>query len=203
MRRFNTFSIAGNGKANDDYILCRQLSCSCLLAILADGIGGLAFGAQAAMLVSHSIADFIDLNFYVYPPEELLREAFYMADKTIRNKSYERCCKMGAAVCVTLICNDNMYFAWQGNVRLYKQNIDGVRMLTNDHIVCDGTSIYLSRCINGKGFRESVPVGKVSLSSKDIIYLCSDGYYQKIDIIGEKPQGNMDDDASIIEIINA
>lgn len=202
MRRFSAYSIAGNGKANEDYILCRQLSCGCLLAVLADGIGGLAFGAQAAMLVSHSIADFIDLNFYVYPPEELLREAFYIADKTIRDKSYDRCCKMGAAVCVTLICNDNMYFAWQGNVRLYKQNINGVHMLTDDHVVYDGVATYLSRCINGKGFRESVPVRKTTFGGDDVIYLCSDGYYQKMDVLGEKPQGKMDDDASIIEILN-
>lgn len=201
MREFNTFSIAGNGKANEDYILCRQLSCEYSLAILADGIGGLAFGAQAAMLVSHSIADYIELNLSVYTPEELLREAFNVEDKIICNKSYECCCKMGAAVCVTLICNDNIYFAWQGNVRLYKQNIDGVHMLTNDHVVYDGDATYLTRCINGKAFRESVPVGKITLNGDDVFYLCSDGYYQNMNVLGEKPQYKVADDASIIEIL--
>ena len=202
MRKFDTYSISGNDKTNEDYILCRQLSCGHYLAILADGIGGLAFGDQAAKLVSQAISDFIDLNYSVYSPEELLREAFYFADKIIRNKSYECCCKMGAAVCVVLICTDNIYFAWQGNVRLYKQNTDGVHMLTNDHVVFDGTATYLSRCVNGKGFRNSIPVGTAVFGSDDVVYLCSDGYYQKINVLGEKPQGKMEDDASMIKIVN-
>ena len=42
-KKFNTFSIAGNGKMNEDYILCQDLSEEWSLAILADGMGGLLY----------------------------------------------------------------------------------------------------------------------------------------------------------------
>ena len=123
-KKFNTFSIAGNGKTNEDYILCQDLFEGYSLAILADGMGGLSYGNQAAQIVSHAIADFIASNLNKYEPKELLCKAFDMADELIRQKCYELRCKMGAAVCVALIGKDSVHYAWQGNVRLYKKEND-------------------------------------------------------------------------------
>ena len=157
-KKFNTFSIAGNVKANEDYILCQDLSEGYSLAILADGMGGLSYGYQAAQIVSHSIADYIASYLHKYDLQELLRKAFDMADKSIRQKCYELRCKMGAAVCVALIGNDSVHYAWQGNVRLYKRDNDMLQLLTTDHIAIGGSTTLLTRCVNGKGFREQIPV---------------------------------------------
>lgn len=133
-KKFNTFSIAGNGKTNEDYILCQDLFEEYSLAILADGMGGLSYGNIAAQIVSHAIADFIASNLHKYEPKELLRKAFDIADELIRQKCYELRCKMGAAVCVALIGEDSVYYAWQGNVRLYRKDNDELQLLTTDHI---------------------------------------------------------------------
>ena len=117
-KNFNTFSIAGNGKTNEDFILCRDLSEEWSLAILADGMGGLSYGNEAAKIVAYGIADFIAQNLQVYESQEILRKAFDMADELIRQKCYDLRCKMGVAVCVALIGPDSVYYAWQGNVRL-------------------------------------------------------------------------------------
>lgn len=55
--KINTFSLAGSGKTNEDYILCRDLSEEYSLAILADGMGGLSYGNDASQIVSHTIAE--------------------------------------------------------------------------------------------------------------------------------------------------
>lgn len=200
-KKLNTFSINGNGKINEDYILCQDLFEGYSLAILADGMGGLSYGNQAAQIVSYGIADFIASNLHKYEPKELLRKAFDMADELIRQKCYELRCKMGAAVCVALIGIDSVHFAWQGNVRLYVKDNEKLQILTTDHIIDGGSSILLTRCINGKGFREPIPVKSVSVNVVNTIFMCSDGYYQGTNNMQSRLPANLSDDASIIEII--
>ena len=55
MIELNTFSHSGKDKANEDYALCHRLSDNSLVAVLADGMGGLSYGAEAAKIVSESI----------------------------------------------------------------------------------------------------------------------------------------------------
>ena len=199
--KINTFSLAGSCKTNEDYILCRDLSEEYSLAILADGMGGLSYGNDASQIVSHTIADFVSFNLHKYEPQELLRKAFDIADKSICQKCYELKCKMGTAVCVALIGKDSVHYAWQGNVRLYKRNKRNNQLLTTDHIVNCGCTTLLTRCINGKGFREPIPVESVSTDRGNIIYLCSDGYYQSTNNMQSQLPANLSDDASMIEII--
>lgn len=52
---FKTISYSGKDKTNEDYILCHKLSDNTLISILADGMGGLSYGAEAAIIVSESI----------------------------------------------------------------------------------------------------------------------------------------------------
>ncbi len=200
-KKFNTFSIAGNAKMNEDYILCQDLSEEWSLAILADGMGGLSYGNEAAKVVSHSIADFVVSNLHRYEPQELLRKAFDTADESIRQKCHELRCKMGATVCVALIGKDSVHYAWQGNVRLYKKTNDKLQPLTTDHIADCGGTILLTRCINGKGFRELVPVESVSINDGNTIYLCTDGYYQNTCNLQNQLPVDLGDDASLIEIL--
>ncbi|MBQ8266168.1 MAG: protein phosphatase 2C family protein [Bacteroides sp.] len=199
-KKFNTVSIAGKGKTNEDYILCRDLSEEWSLAILADGMGGLSYGNEAAKIVSCGIADFIAQNLQVYEPQEILRKAFDRADALIRQKCYELRCKMGAAVCVSLIGMDSIHYAWQGNVRLYKKDNDNLQLLTTDHIAVGGNTTLLIRCINGKGFREPIPVESVSVNDGSTIFMCSDGYYQGTNNMQSQLLTDLNDDASVIQI---
>ena len=108
---------------------------------------------------------------------------------------------IGAAVCVALIGKDTVHYAWQGNVRLHKIDNGNYQLLTTDHIVNCGCTTLLTRCINGKGFREPIPVESVSTDRGNIIYLCSDGYYQSTNNMQSQLPANLSDDASMIEII--
>jgi serine/threonine protein phosphatase PrpC len=200
-KKFNTFSIAGNSKTNEDYILCQDLSEEWSLAILADGMGGLSYGNEAARIVSHTIVNFIASNLNKYEPQELLRKAFDIADESIRQKCYKLRCKMGAAVCVALIGMDSVYYVWQGNVRLYKKDIDNLQLLTTDHIAVGGSTTLLTHCINGKGFREPIPIESIPINNVNTILICSDGYYQNTSNMQCQLPANLSDDASIIEII--
>lgn len=204
---FKVFSYSGKDKANDDYASCLKLSDTCLVAILADGIGGLSYGAEAAKIVSESIMAAIRDNVQECSPEEILRMAFDAADVAIYRKCRELKCRMGAAVTVALVIDASLYYAWQGNVRLYKVSDGELSLLTTDHIVADAEGTYLTRCVNGKGFRENIPVMHEELEQVDRIIICSDGCYRHTDLNAMINHGGafefdgiFEDDASLIEM---
>ena len=204
---FNTFSYPGKNKTNEDYTLCRKLPENGLIAILADGMGGLSYGAKAAKVVSESIFITILDNIRKFLPEDVLRLAFDVADTAIQKKCRELKCRMGAAVTVALVIDDSLYYAWQGNVRLYKVSNGKPLQLTADHIAAGTGGIFLTRCINGKGYREAVVIRQEKLEQTDKIYICSDGCYRHINLSAMLNQdmkfaseGVFEDDASLIEI---
>ena len=203
---FSTISYPGYTKDNEDYISCRKVSGNCLVAILADGMGGLSHGAEAAKIASESILTTVLNKIQECLPEDVLRMAFDAAGFAISKKCMELKCKMGAAVTVALIIDDSLYYAWQGNVRLYKVADGKLSLLTIDHIVEETEGTYLTRCVNGKGYRENIPVKHENLAQIERIHICSDGYYRHIDL-GVTVNQNMEfapdgilDDASLIEI---
>ena len=55
MIELKAFSHSGKDKDNEDYALCHRLSDNSLVAVLADGMGGLSYGACAAKIISDSI----------------------------------------------------------------------------------------------------------------------------------------------------
>lgn len=204
---FKTISHSGKDKINEDYILCHKLSDNSLIAILADGMGGFSYGAEAAKIVSESIMTTILNHVHDSSPEDVLRMAFDAADTAISKKCRELKCRMGAAVTVALIIDDFLYFAWQGNVRLYKVCNGEPILLSKDHIVADAEGPFLTRCVNGKGYRENVPIKQEQLGQTDRIYICSDGCYQNInlyEIVSQNIEFTSDealeDDASLIEV---
>lgn len=203
---FKAISYPGKDKRNEDYVLCHKLSHNSIVAILADGMGGLSFGAEAAKIVSESImTTVLDKNQH-HLPADVLRMAFNAADSAIYRKCKDLKCKMGAAVTVALVIEDSLYYAWQGNVRLYKVHKNKVMLLTTDHVVADTEGMFLTRCINGKGFRENIPVMYEELKNTDKIYICSDGYYRNANLteLSRNVTVNFDeggsDDYSLIEI---
>lgn len=205
----------GIGKINEDYLIYRELSEECTLAILADGMGGLSNGYQAARIVSNTMTDYIEKNIETLNPDELLRGAVHKANEIIKLKSYELKCRMGAAIAVVLIKGENAYYTWLGNVRIYlNREYEELIQLTVDHVYIpevedENNDTYLTRCIKGKNLREEPPTGKITLTPCSHIILCTDGLYQysseddilfdgadRVEYLDELP-----DDFSAIELI--
>ena len=169
-------------------------------------IGAVEPIAEAAKIVSESIMttalDKIQHNL----PADVLRMAFNAADSAIYGKCRDLKCKMGAAVTVALVIDDSLYYAWQGNVRLYKVHANEVMLLTTDHVVADADGTFLTRCVNGKGFRENIPVIYEELKNTDKIFICSDGYYRHVHLtelsrnVTVNFKEGASDDYSLIEI---
>lgn len=197
----------GSGDTNQDFIMCKHLQDGSCVAILVDGMGGLQYGEIAAATVAQSIYETLAEHPSMDIREQLTK-AFEQADIAVADKCKTLSCKMGAAVTVVYIKGDTVYYAWQGNVRLYGKDKKGIHQFTEDHQKEGDNCTFLTRCVNGRGFRYPISIQETRMSEMDSLFLCTDGFYQSKDCIdsvimeGQLPSRieDLEDDASCILI---
>ena len=145
------------------------------LVIMADGMGGLSLGAEAAECVCEGIAEYVSKNL---DTDILWQEAFKYADNKLHELSLANHSNMGAAVTALIITETSCEVAWQGNVRLYLYRDNQLQQLTTDHVMDIGYGQkMLTRCLKGGGLRDDVPTKNIPLQTDDILFLCTDGFY--------------------------
>lgn len=164
----------GYDSQNEDYCKVVELE-GRTLVIMADGMGGLSLGAEAAECICEGIAEYVSKNLEAY---NLWQEAFKYADKKLHELSLANHSNMGAAVTALIITETSCEVAWQGNVRLYLYRDNQLLQLTTDHIMNIGYGQkMLTRCLKGGGLRDDVPTKNITLQTDDILFLCTDGFY--------------------------
>ena len=164
----------GYDSQNEDYCKVVELE-GRTLVIIADGMGGLSLGAEAAECVCEGIAEYVSKNLEA---DNLWQEAFKYADKKLHELSLANHSNMGEAVTALIITATSCEVAWQGNVRLYLYRDNQLLQLTTDHIMNIGYGQkMLTRCLKGGGLRDDVPTKNIPLQTDDILFLCTDGFY--------------------------
>lgn len=84
----------------------------------------------------------------------------------------------------------------------------GIYQLTEDHQKEGDNCTFLTRCVNGRGFRNPISIQETKISDMDLLFLCTDGFYQSKDCIDSVIVENklpsrieyLEDDASCILI---
>lgn len=164
----------GYDSQNEDY--CKEVELEGrTLVIMADGMGGLSLGAEAAECVCEGIAEYVSKNLEA---DNLWQEAFKYADNKLHELSLANHSNMGAAVTALIITETSCEVAWQGNVRLYLYRDNQLLQLTTDHVMNIGYGQkMLTRCLKGGGLRDDVPTKNIPLQTDDTLFLCTDGFY--------------------------
>ena len=164
----------GHDSQNEDYCKVVELE-GRTLVIMADGMGGLSLGAEAAECLCEGIAEYVSKKLEA---DNLWQEAFKYADNKLHELSLANHSNMGAAVTALIITATSCEVAWQGNVRLYLYRDNQLLQLTTDHIMNIGYGQkMLTRCLKGGGLRDDVPTKNIPLQTDDILFLCTDGFY--------------------------
>lgn len=207
--KVESFSIGSKHYNNEDRLVVQDMGEYGIVAVLADGMGGLSLGDLAAEVITKSVANYITTNYQGCQERSILLNALEHADKELRNVSITNKSNMGAAVSVVIVHGHHLYCIWQGNVRVYVQHDDKMNLVTEDHLADIGYGhTALTRCVKGAGLRDDVPYISCKFSNGDAVFICSDGFYnvadsQMADIsIDEmkKQIGSPEDDASLIKI---
>ena len=164
----------GYDSQNEDY--CKVVGVEGrTLVIMADGMGGLSLGTEAAECICEGIAEYVSKNLEA---GNLWQEAFKYADNKLHELSIANHSNMGAAVSALIITETSCEVAWQGNVRLYLYRDNQLQQLTTDHVMDIGYGQkMLTRCLKGGGLRDDVPTKNIPLQTDDILFLCTDGFY--------------------------
>lgn len=164
----------GYDSQNEDY--CKMVGVEGrTLVIMADGMGGLSLGTEAAECICEGIAEYVSKNLEA---GNLWQEAFKYADNKLHELSIANHSNMGAAVSALIITETSCEVAWQGNVRLYLYRDNQLQQLTTDHVMDIGYGQkMLTRCLKGRGLRDDVPTKNIPLQTNDILFLCTDGFY--------------------------
>lgn len=181
--KIDSFSIKGIHYSNEDSLSVLQIADNKVIAVLADGMGGLTFGKVAADLIVNSITNFVCEHEGKLAVQNLLNQALEYADEMVSQKSLVTHSKMGAAVAVAFIDGSNIHYTWQGNVRIYLLGHGKVAQLTSDHTLDVGYGKQLlTRCIKGAGIRPDVPYQCEKANTGSVLLLCTDGLYKQIEV---------------------
>lgn len=167
-----------HNKANEDANAIEFLESGKTLVCLADGMGGLSLGDKCAFCACEGIVEF----FKEQQESSVLdwNAAFDYADRKIRALSIECKSNMGTTLTSLVIDKDLCTVAWQGNVRLYLLRDSILETVTTDHVMDIGYGqTKISRCLKGGGLRENIPSIQLPIQKGDILYLCTDGFYEK------------------------
>lgn len=152
-----------------------------LIAVVADGMGGLCAGDIAANMVSDAICSTIVERLDACPVDSL-QWAFEKADAILEEESRRIHCLMGTAVTAVYVSKIDKicYASWLGNVRLYLKRNSSISQLTTDHSVNVGYGRKcLTRCLKGCGLKGEVPYVRIPLQSEDSLFVCTDGFYNE------------------------
>ena len=133
--KISDFSI-GSSDTNEDYLLYRNMGINGYVIALADGMGGLSYGDIAARLACEAAVEYIVNNYKGFHSEtRMLKDALKTADNAIATKGLaEYKCPMGTTIALAIVSDYQMFYTWQGNVRIYLKNDNGLSILTSDHI---------------------------------------------------------------------
>ncbi|MBQ7609731.1 MAG: protein phosphatase 2C domain-containing protein [Bacteroidales bacterium] len=188
---YNEHSQKGQFPLNEDRLQVKLLSDEFILAVMADGMGGLDHGEIAAEIAVHVIVSTLESKTLVTEADIL--NALFSADDAIEKESQLRGMKMGCALVIVCIQGRRMLFLSLGNIRISSCDENGliIETFTKDSTFTDSLGgSYLTNCLRGKGFRETPSIEIIELSKTFHVRICTDGFYNP----GSK------DDASVIDI---
>ena len=128
-----------SGKNNEDYYGVFSVATSggeCVVAAVADGIGGSVGGEQASRLTIRTIADFLEDNRYLATsPGQRLDQAIRLANRAVYDKAQSEpaLLGMGTTIVAVALDGDRLYVVHAGDSRAYLVRGGRAQQLTLDH----------------------------------------------------------------------
>lgn len=202
--------LVGNGQSlgrrrrQEDSFACSDLSDGSFMAragfiaVLADGMGGMAMGREASSLAVDTVLEAYAVKDRSEPVPTALRRAFFRANEAVFGLG----CHLGLAgdigttAAAVVLFQGELYWAWAGDSRVYLSRRGHLHRLTQDHNLAsrledEGLSPDQVACHPDREALTSflgdpeIPLLGLSerpllLEEEDRILLCSDGLYRSL-----------------------
>ena len=179
---------------NQDRVLVQELPDGCLLAAVADGVGGIGGGETASTQAMHALVAELPGNVGA-GPADVLERAFESANRQVRARTAQQPELEGMATTLVaaLVQGQSAWLASVGDSRAYVLHQGQLTQLTQDHSwvaeqVRAGRlteedaehSEFRNVSTRAIGVAETVEPGKlgpISLPAGSLLLLCSDGLH--------------------------
>lgn len=193
------FSYTGKGlrKTNEDYIKSEILSDNISLHIVADGIGGYEYGEVASKTATEAIFQFFTENAitkdnipaYIQHAVEFANSQIH----TLRNQYHS---KLGTTIAGVLIIDSTAYAFWSGDVQIQHFRDNKLLFISESHTLINEMKKnrlisvkeierykhIVTKSLSGTPSDSQLPVVEIQLQKGDKIIICSDGFYNSIEV---------------------
>jgi PPM family protein phosphatase len=181
---------------NEDAVLVKAVGDGALLAIVADGMGGLEYGEEASRLAI-SVFENVISGHAASLNDDIVLEAFDEANKAVWQRARRENVRMGTTLVSCIVLGNEAVFANAGDCRAYVWSRGSLQRQTRDHNL--GSESVLAGAMTEAQLRAS-PVRSivtrslgtqaetpeidltagVRLQPGDQIVLCSDGLHSAV-----------------------
>ena len=173
LRTKNDDRVAVNSKliSKGSYSETAENSC---LTIVCDGVGGEAFGNEAAEMVTDVFSRISGSKINV----DIINDYIAKANEAVINaqKKDESHSRMTTTI-AGLYINENDFISFNvGDSRVYRYRSPYIMQLSTDHSLPEKTNV-ITRYIGGDYAEADIVEGKSRVFDKDIYVLCSDGVW--------------------------
>lgn len=191
MIKWISYTGKGRRKQNEDWLVCRPLGDSASLLLIADGMGGYAFGAESAQLVANTIVSVLEND-----PSLSIQEAVRLANESLaRFKAEKRIDYTGCTIAGAIVFSYVARVFWAGDSRVYILRDKHIVYETEDHSLINEMKKVkvltpeqiekyehiVRKAIMGEE-SDIVDVEDVPISKGDEILVCSDGLYRNMPV---------------------
>jgi serine/threonine protein phosphatase PrpC len=166
------------GANEDDYLLGSLPSPGPFLAAIADGMGGMAGGAEASRTALRAMGACVLDGGSKTPVAQLLREGFAAAGVRVHDASREvpALKDMGTTLSVLCLAGGQATIGHVGDTRIYRRRGGVLEQLTTDHAVRHPDNL-LTRCIGVGHSTVEADFASFATQSGDRFVLVSDGVW--------------------------
>lgn len=195
----NVFEYTNKGRReeNQDFVFHGSLPDNSTVFVVADGMGGYSDGAIASKVVAEAICNFIEKNYQLYTPAELLKGAIAFANDALMLKRMAMAAqKMGSVITVLLTMRDYAYLTWLGDSRIYMYREGREVYRTEDHSIVNELSkiktlrassyekyaSIVTKSIMGEYPVDVAPIRKIRIEEGDVFILCTDGFHKEVNM---------------------
>lgn len=123
-------------ETNQDAFVIKELSETCLLALVCDGMGGAVGGKEASSVASQTFSCYVSDNFKNGENcEKVLFEALDAANRAVFKKATETdgLEGMGTTLATMLFDGEKYYCLWVGDSRIYAIKDTDIWQISHDH----------------------------------------------------------------------
>jgi PPM family protein phosphatase len=170
--------------------------------VITDGIAGMAYGERASRIAARVASQVFLQQFQIHEPmtqacEFWLKSATEMAHEVVQaSNKIESGCQSGTTIVMAVVLDNHVYISNVGDSRAYIISNDEMRQVSQDHTMANllvkagvlspdeaKKSSQRNRLSQALGIVEAVnpSLHNEKLYGGDLLLLCSDGLYSKVD----------------------